>query len=406
MNNTLQFSILMAATMALGPLAIDAYLPAFPVIAEDLGVTQTQVALTLSLYVFGLAGGLLVGGPLSDRYGRSPILLTGLAVYLVSALAIATSDDLGWMIAWRLIQAFGGGWIAVSIPALVRDNAHGREAARLFSLIALIMFIAPAIAPSLGSTLLWLADWPLIFIFLAIYSAVVAMLLWVTLLRHLPERPHQREPVARLLTNYMTVLRHPMAWRHIAIQSLGFSVVMLYVTHASFMYQGWFGLSNPQFSAAFASGVVLMGVFGTLNRRLLLKHTPVHLLKIAIAVQLAALILMNVFLAVDNGHLVAFLPMMILVGGTIGAIAPNNQAAYLEHFGKLSGTASALIGAMQFIVAGSLATLSTLVVDGSIQRITLAMLFVCIPGFAAAMSLPRTRMAEYDDTAETVAERS
>lgn len=405
MKSTLQFSILMAATMALGPLAIDAYLPAFPVIAAHLGVDQTQVALTLSLYVFGLAAGLLVGGPLSDRFGRSPILLTGLAVYVVSALAIAASRELDWMIGWRLVQAFGGGWIAVSIPALVRDIAHGREAARLFSLIALIMFIAPAIAPSLGSILLWLADWPLIFIFLAVYASVLAVLLWVRLLRHLPRRPREREPVARLVTNYMTVLRHPVAWRHIVIQSLGFSVVLLYVTHASFMYQGWFGLSNPQFSAAFASGVLLMGVFGTINRRLLLRHTPVHLLKLAVSIQLGALVLMNVFLAVDSRHLVAFLPMMILVGGTIGAIAPNNQAAYLEYFGKLSGTASALIGAMQFIVAGGLATLSTLVVDGSIQRITLAMLGVCVLAFTAAMSLPRTQPDTSDATPEAVPDR-
>ncbi len=401
MKNTLQFSILMAATMALGPLAIDAYLPAFPAIAAHLDVNQNQVSLTLSLYVFGLAAGLLIGGPLSDRFGRTPILLTGLVVYLISALAIATSDSLSWMITWRLIQAFGGGWIGVSIPALVRDHAHGREAARLFSLIALIMFIAPAIAPSLGSILLWLSDWPLIFMFLAVYSALLAVLLWVALLRHLPRREPNREPVARLLTNYMTVLRHPMAWRHIAIQSLGFSVIMLYVTHASFMYQGWFGLSNPQFSAAFASGVLLMGVMGALNRRLLLRHTPVHLLKLALALQLAALILMNVFMAVDNRHLIAFLPMMILVGGSIGAIAPNNQAAYLEHFGKLSGTASALIGAMQFIVSGSIATLSTLVVDGSIQRITLAMLGVCVLAFSAAMGLPRQTQEQEEAVLKT-----
>lgn len=398
MKSTLHFPILMAATMALGPLAIDAYLPAFPVIAEHLGVNQTQVSLTLSLYVFGLAFGLLIGGPLSDRFGRSPILLTGLVVYGVSALAIANSSDLSWMIGWRLVQAFGGGWIAVSVPALVRDTAHGRDAARLFSLIALIMFIAPAIAPTLGSTLLWFDDWPLIFFFLTGYSALMAVLLWLTLLRHLPRRPVEKEPVSTLLTNYLTVLRHPMAWRHIAIQSLGFSVVMLYVTHASFMYQGWFGLSNPEFSAAFASGVVVMGVFGTINRRLLLRHSPVSLLKVAMAVQLGALILMNVFLAVDSTHLVAFLPMMILVGGTIGAIAPNNQAAYLEHFGRLSGTASALIGAMQFIVSGSLATLSTQWVDGSIQRITLGMLFVCILAFSAAMSLPRPK-PEADEAA-------
>jgi DHA1 family bicyclomycin/chloramphenicol resistance-like MFS transporter len=387
MKSTLQFSILLAATMALGPLAIDAYLPAFPVIARDLGVSQSQVSLTLSLYVFGLAFGLIIGGPLSDRYGRSPVLLTGLTIYALSAIAIASSSDVQWMILWRLIQAFGGGWIAVSVPALVRDTARGRDAARLFSLIALIMFIAPAIAPALGSILLWVGDWPLIFYFLSVYAVTIGALMWFRLLRHQPRKTADKEPVSRLVTNYLRVLRHPMAWRHIVIQSLAFSTVMLFVTHASFMYQTWFGLNNAQFSIAFASGVVCMGALGTVNRRLLLSYSPVKLLKIALLMQVVALLLMNLFMAVNPASLWAFLPMMILVGGTIGAIAPNNQSAYLEHFGRLSGTASALIGASQFVIAGTISTVSTWVVDGSIQRIVLAMLVCSLLATLSGLSL-------------------
>lgn len=393
MKTTLQFAVLMAATMAMGPFAIDVYLPAFPVIAADLGVAESEVALTLSLFIFGLAFGQIIGGPLSDRYGRAPVLLTGLAVYCVTALMVAASDSLGWMISWRVVMAFGSGWIMVSVPALVRDNAHGKEAARLFSLVALIMFIAPALAPTLGSLLLWAGDWSLIFWFIAAYSALVAALLWFKLLRHIPKREPKQEPVGKLLTNYLQVLSHPVAWRHIVIQALGFSTLMLFVTHASFMYQGWFGLNNAQFSVAFAAGVGLMGVMGIINRRLLLTYTPVQLLKIAVSMQLTALVLMNVFLAFNADSLWSFLPMMIVVGGTVGAIAPNNQAAYLEYFSQLSGTASALIGALQFVVSGTIATLSTLLVDGSIQRITLAMLLVCVPTFLATLSLPRAQPA-------------
>ncbi|MHA7880019.1 MAG: multidrug effflux MFS transporter [Saccharospirillum sp.] len=388
MTQRLQFALLMAMTMALGPLAIDAYLPAFPVMAADLSVTEGGIALTLSLYVFGLAVGQLIGGPLSDRLGRSPVLLTGLGIYLVSCVAIAYSPDLRWMILWRLIQAFGGGWIAVSIPALVRDTAQGKEAARLFSLIALIMFIAPALAPALGSVLLLIWDWPLIFFFLAAYAGILALLLWHKLLKGLPVTPRKREPISTLLTHYGSVLRHPVAWKHIAIQALGFSVIMLFVTHASFMYQSWFGLNNAQFSIAFASGVVLMGIIGTLNRRLLLSYATVSLLKLALLVQASALVIMNLLLAINSEWLGSFLPMMIVVGGTIGAIAPNNQAAYLEHFSQLSGTASAMLGAMQFIISGTLASLSTLYVDGNITRVTLTMLVVSALALGAALLIP------------------
>lgn len=394
MKTTLQFAVLMAATMAMGPFAIDVYLPAFPVIAADLGVAESQVALTLSLFIFGLAFGQIVGGPLSDRYGRAPILLTGLTIYAVTSLMVAASQNLNWMITWRVIMAFGSGWIMVSVPALVRDNAHGKEAARLFSLVALIMFIAPALAPTLGSLLLWLGDWSLIFWFIAGYCVIVAALLWFKLLRHLPKRETKQEPVGKLLTNYLAVLSHPVAWRHIVIQALGFSVLMLFVTHASFMYQGWFGLNNGQFSAAFATGVGLMGVMGIINRRLLLTYTPVQLLKIAISLQLAALIVMNLLLTANSSSLWSFLPMMVIVGGTVGAIAPNNQAAYLEYFSQLSGTASALIGALQFVVSGTITTISTLLVDGSITRITLAMLLICIPCWLVTMRLPRAALVD------------
>lgn len=394
MTQRFQFALLMAMTMALGPLAIDAYLPAFPLMASDLSVTEGGIALTLSLYVFGLAVGQLIGGPLSDRLGRSPVLLIGLGIYLLSCIAIAYSPDLRWMILWRLIQAFGGGWIAVSVPALVRDTAQGQEAARLFTLIALIMFIAPALAPALGSVLLLFWDWPSIFFFLAIYAGVLALLLWHKLLKGIPKKPRKREPFGTLLTNYGSVLKHPVAWKHIAIQAMGFSVIMLYVTHASFMYQTWFGLNNGQFSAAFAAGVVLMGVVGTLNRRLLLSYATVSLLKTALAVQTSALVIMNILLGFNNDVLWSFLPTMIIVGGTIGAIAPNNQAAYLEHFSQLSGTASAMLGAIQFIVAGTIASLSTIYVDGNISRITLTMLAVSTLAFCSALLVPNQTIRE------------
>ena len=134
---------LLALAVALIPFALDAYLPAFPVIARDLGVSSSEVGLTLSVYVFLLALGQLVGGPLSDRFGRRPVLLAGIAIFIAGSLLVTTAESLPFMLAWRAVQAFGGGWVAVSVPAIVRDRTSGAETARLFSLIALIMFLAP-----------------------------------------------------------------------------------------------------------------------------------------------------------------------------------------------------------------------------------------------------------------------
>ncbi|HET6564713.1 MAG TPA: MFS transporter, partial [Xanthomonadales bacterium] len=156
----LGIAILLAMSMALGPLSIDAYLPAFPVIAQELRTSIHDVSLSISLYVFVLAAGQLVGGPLSDRFGRGKVMLTGLGIFALASALIARVDTLEQLLWLRALQGFGGGWIAVCVPAIVRDHLSGREAARFFGLIGLILMLAPAIAPSIGSFMLLQFNWP------------------------------------------------------------------------------------------------------------------------------------------------------------------------------------------------------------------------------------------------------
>ena len=173
----LRLALLLGMTVALAPLAIDAYLPAFPNIAAGLGIPHSQVGLTLSAYVMTLGLAQLIGGPLSDRYGRKPILFGGLFVFAGGALMVSFADTLPEMVFWRVAQALGGAFCAVSVPALVRDQVSGRDAARLFGLIGLIMFIAPAAAPGLGSLMLALGGWQWIFLMLAGYAGCLMLVL-------------------------------------------------------------------------------------------------------------------------------------------------------------------------------------------------------------------------------------
>src|SRR5690606_38544920 len=135
-----RLAAVLAFVVALGPFALDAYLPAFPAIATALGVTTGAVGLTISVYVIALAAGQLIGGPLSDRFGRSPVMFAGLALFIAGSLLVAAGESLAFMLFGRIVQAFGGGWCMVSVPAIARDRTEGRETAQLFSLIALIMF--------------------------------------------------------------------------------------------------------------------------------------------------------------------------------------------------------------------------------------------------------------------------
>lgn len=391
-------------TVAIGPFALDTYLPAFPEIAADLGVDLPAVGRTLSIYVFALGLTQLVAGPLSDRYGRRVVLFTGLVIFGAASLMLARAESLGWMMAWRLVQAMGGACCAVSVPAIVRDRTHGQASASLFSLIGIVMLVAPALAPAIGSGLLCAFDWPAIFVFLAAYAAVVALTLHNLLFRGLPPAGKVKTPVYTLVTNYLTVVRHGTTMRFIAIQTLAFSVMLVFITHAAFIYQEWFGASNRLFSILFACQVSGMVVANFLNRRLLKSFHSTQILRTACAVQALAVMLL-VGAIVQGAGLAAVAVCMVIIGGCLGTIIPNNIANALEFFPRLGGTASALLGATQFALGGLISATSTWLADGTPLPIVLVMAFCTLSALGFATGAPRAmaRALHMDSTGrETV----
>ena len=203
---------------------------------------------------------------------------------------VAGASSLDSLLFWRVVQGIGGAFCAVSVPAIVRDQVHGQDAARLFGLIGLIMFIAPAAAPSLGAAMLALGDWHLIFVFLTAYAALLALVLKFVLFRRLPPRERVKTPLRTLVTNYGLVLRHATTMRFIGLQVLCFSVMLVFITHASFIYQEWFGLSNGHFAGLFAANIALMAVLNLVNRRLLLTFRSTILLRAGVILQFVALL--------------------------------------------------------------------------------------------------------------------
>lgn len=345
------------------------------------------MGLTLSIYVFVLALGQLVGGPLSDRFGRRPILLIGLAGFIAGSFAVAAAESLQAMLAWRATQAFGGGWVAVSVPAIVRDRTSGVETARLFSLIALIMFLAPAIAPTLGSFILALGSWHGIFYFLAGYAVLVGVLLQLFLFRHLTPHERKKEPLHALITNYRHVLGHGTAMQLVILQALNFGVLMLYLTHAPFLLQEWLGLGNSGFSTVFAANVIAMACVALLNRRLLGRFAPRQILAVAFPLQLlaVALLLAVTLLPVPRWLL---LPALMMIVASAGATSPNVQASVMQFFRALGGTAAALLGAVQFAGGGLISGASALLVNGHAPRVAASMLVCSL--LAVLLTIPAT----------------
>ena len=167
---------LLAIIVALSPFAIDTYLPAIPAMAEFFTVDIHLIELSIPIYLIGFAFGQIIGGPISDNHGRKWIGIIGLSLFFLSSFAIIYVETVQQLWIFRFIQAFGGGFGLVICAAVVRDLYDGKDAAKIFTLISLIMMIAPLIAPSIGAILLQYYSWKAIFVLLAILLMAIKSL--------------------------------------------------------------------------------------------------------------------------------------------------------------------------------------------------------------------------------------
>ncbi|PMR67695.1 multidrug effflux MFS transporter [Halomonas heilongjiangensis] len=345
--NARRVAILVAANTALAPFAIDAYLPAMAALAASVGASIHHTELSISVFLAGFAIGQLLFGPLSDRLGRKPVLLGGLVVFLLASLAITTIDSLSELLVWRFVQALGGGACVVNSAAIVRDCFSGREAASVMSTMVMIMMLAPLVAPVVGSGLLYLADWWLIFVFLAVYAA---FLLWLMSTR-LPETRDPNLPAAsprQVLLNYASVFRHREGMGYICAVAASFGGLFAFVTASPYLYLEHFGLSPAIYPLVFGVNVVVIALSNRLNIHLLKSRSPQQNLHLGLTVQLAAATVLAVAAAAGAASLFVVVLVIMVYAGMIGLITPNAMSALLDHFGHMSATATALMGGIKF----------------------------------------------------------
>lgn len=345
--NPRRVALLVAANTALAPFAIDAYLPAMGIIAESIGASIHRTELSISVFLFGFALGQLCFGPLSDRMGRKPVLLGGLMVFMLASLAITTVDSLPTLLAWRFLQALGGGACVVNSAAIVRDCFSGREAAKVMSTMAMIMMLAPLVAPAVGSLLLHIAGWWLIFVFLAVYAG---FLLWLLGTR-LPETRDMSLPAAsprQVIRNYASVLKHREGMGYICAVASSFAGLFAFVTASPFLYLDYFGLSPSTYPLVFGVNVLVIALSNRVNIHLLRKRTPQQNLRLGLFIQLVAALSLVSVTALNMASLFIVVPLIMLFTGMIGLITPNAISSLLDHFGRISATATALLGGIQF----------------------------------------------------------
>ena len=340
--------IILGAIIALGPLTTDIYLPAFAAIAKDFGSSSAFVELSLTTYFIGLAFGQIFYGPIIDRYGKKLPLIFGLVLFLISTIACTYAVTIKQIVILRFFQAFGACACTVVPRSIVRDIFSPQESGRVFSHLLLVMGVAPVMAPLIGNLLLEIYSWRAIFVFLAVMSVLCLILSYLKI----PETGgfNKDEKISDGLKKYWGILHD----KNFVISALigGFTMAGLfsYITGSPFIYIEFFEMSSRHYGYLFSINSVGFILASQINAKILKKTELKIALKNALILPAIAG-LMLIFLAPFFPNFWFTTSLFFVTLFFCGMIMPNTSALALANQAAHTGSASALLGTIQFLLA-------------------------------------------------------
>ncbi len=341
--------ILMGLLTALGPLAIDMYLPAFPSIVSSLHSTQGQVERTLASYLFGLALAQIFYGPFADRYGRKLPLIAGLTLFIIASVACGLTDNVEHLTLWRIVQAFGGASGMVIPRAVIRDNFDTRDAAKALSLLILVMGVTPILAPLLGGQVLIFGSWRGLFAIMAIGGLLLLIAVMRTMRETLPPEKVIPLRISTIARNYWGLLGHKKFICYTLAGGFGSAGMFAYIAGSPRVFIEIFHVDPAYFGFLFGLNAAALVIASQISARLLNRHAPQALLKIA-QITLACATLSALLITLMGG-MTLFILMLCLMGfmASQGFVSPNAAALALAEQGGRLGVASALMGTLQML---------------------------------------------------------
>jgi DHA1 family bicyclomycin/chloramphenicol resistance-like MFS transporter len=379
--------LLLGFLTAVGPISTDMYLPAFPAIEAELGTARGSVEITLATWFVGLAVGQLVQGTLADRLGRRAPLLAGTALYTVASVGCALAPDMTTLAIWRCVAAFGGAASSVIPRAMVRDLADGHAAARMMSRLMLVMGVAPILAPTLGGFMLGAGGWRSIFWFSVAYGALSCLLAWWLLPETLPPAQRQRRSALDMVRDFGRIARERGFITHASMGAATMFMVFAFISGAPAAYIDYYGVPADRFGLLFAVSatgfIAATQVNPWLLRRLGARRVPALALRVAAGAVLALVVCAFTGL---GGLWGVFLPAVVALACT-GLVFPNSAVGALSRHAGRAGSASALLGVLQFSCAAVGSALVGALADGTPRPMALVMLF----GTAIALGAERLR---------------
>lgn len=382
------FIIALGVMAAVSPMATDVYLASIPAVAQFFGAPITAVQLSLSTYMVGMAVGQFLLGPISDLAGRHRLIVAGSAVFVLASVGIALSTSIAMMLSLRAVQGMAGAAGVVIGRAMVSDTATGTHAAKMYTLLGTITAMAPIVAPLLGGVIATWAPWQAVFWLLSGFGLLMLAGAVLVLRETLPPRQRSDARIGRIFGGTAQIMRDPVFMGWALALAFGFGALFSYISASSFVLQNVVGLSEIGFSVAFAV-CALGGVLGGLvNVRLLGTFSPAAILR-------AALLAMTVINAAGLAVLLLDAPAwtilvhVVLAQTCIGFVMGNAIALAQDQARERAGAGSAVLGLLQFLVAGLASPLSGIGGDDTAVPMSAFMLGFSVLALLAAIAAAR-----------------
>ncbi|WP_444932040.1 multidrug effflux MFS transporter [Microbulbifer sp. SSSA002] len=361
----IKMALVLGLLSSVGPMAIDMYLPALPQITKALNTSTSVTQYTLMVYFVAFGVCQLLYGPTSDIFGRKPPLYFGLSLFTIASICCALAPTIEWLIVFRFFQGVGAASV-MSIPrAIIRDSYTGMQATRLLTTVMLVFSISPLLAPLIGSLLLVNFGWRSVFMGISV-AAALCLVLAITSLRE-SLKPENKVPFKRsaLLQSFTLLLRDPIYLGLIGIGGFGFSAFFAFLSTASFLYMGYYGLQPTQFSLAFALNAIGFFLPSQFAANLGARFGPVRLVKWSVAGFALSAITMYTVVTAGFDQFIFLILMLLLCNMFLGMLLPMVLILSLEQHGPIAGTASSLGGAMQLSMGAISIAMISLIFDGT-----------------------------------------
>ncbi|MCE9795848.1 multidrug effflux MFS transporter [Citrobacter portucalensis] len=340
----LTFILILSGLMAFTSLSTDIYLPAMPTMAEDL---HGNVELTITGFLIGFTIAQLIWGPISDHMGRRKPLFIGMVLFIIGSAGCALSTSITQIVFWRVFQALGACTGPMLARAMIRDLFARTRAAQMLSTLVLVMAIAPIAGPLIGGQIIRLSTWHSIFWLLVVIGALMFISLnWLP--ETLPEDKRVKASLAGAFRNYRSLLTNGRFMRYTLSLTFHYVGAYAFITGSPFVYISYYHVDPQHYGWLFALNIIGVMAMSVVNRRLVQRHALEQLLKNATLLAALAAVVLALLVKLESGGVVAIIITVFLFFSMNGIIAATSTAAALDAVPNIAGSASALIGALQY----------------------------------------------------------